>query len=190
MKSEVADAYRVKGGIFRSHVLYLKKHHKLEAVLARLSPKTAALVTTLPLASSWVEGPALDEIVEAVDALEGTAAVLEMEEAMLRLDVVPLVLPMLQGILRICGTSPATLLKRFGDITRTSVQGLDFRYEPTSERSGQMEVRYSTHKAMARCSFMTTVPALMAAVRICGIQGTVSDPVIHGPRSAVYRICW
>jgi hypothetical protein len=151
--------YRVKGWIFRGHVAYLKKHGRLDAVVARLSPAAAAAVVTLPLAGSWIDGPLLDEIVEVVDALEGTPALLAMEEAMLRLDMVAVLLPMVQGLIRIFGTSPATLYRRLGDLIRTSSQGIEFHYIETSERSGTMEVRYHTNKAMTRPSFMTTVPA-------------------------------
>jgi hypothetical protein len=182
--------YRVKGWIFRAHIAYLKRHGKLDAVVARLSQAAAGAVVSLPLAGSWIEGPLLDEIVEGVDALEGSPGVLAMEEAMLRIEMVQVLLPMVQGVMRIFGASPASLFKRFGDLVRTSSHGIEFQYVETSERSGTMEVRYHTDKTMTRPSFMTTVPALHAILRFCGTSGTVSDPEIRAPQFAQYHISW
>src|SRR5262249_38761482 len=128
MSGRGASSYRVKGSTFRAHVKHLDKVKKLGPVLDRLSPQAAQAVTTLPLPTSWLDASLLDEIIEKVAEVYGIDRVLEMERELLKGEVLPFVFPMLSGVMRVLGTSPATLFGKFHELTRTMVQGIEFTY--------------------------------------------------------------
>jgi hypothetical protein len=148
------------------------------------------VVRNPPLPGTWIDAWPLFEMVEVIYALEGREGVLQMQRELLRLDVVPLLLPMLSGILRLFGTSPATLYKRFGDVIKTTMEGIRFQYTATSERSGTMEIEYDTDRTIPECAFLTVVAAMETVQRLCGVPGSVSDPEIRGPRRATYQLAW
>src|SRR5437773_6152040 len=98
-----SEAYRVKGATFRAYVKVLKEEGKLAAVVARLSPDAAAAVRDLPLAGSWVDALWLVEIVEAIEALQGRNAALELGRQALTREMLPFFFPMIKAVMRIMG---------------------------------------------------------------------------------------
>src|SRR5262245_19293469 len=105
----MSKGYRVKGNTFRAYVKYVAENGMLDDVSRQLSPESVALLHTLPLPGSWVDGVALDEIVEAVYELKGGTAVIQMTRAVIDREMLPFFIPALRAIMRVLGTSPATL---------------------------------------------------------------------------------
>src|SRR5262249_52061067 len=104
--------------------------------------------------------------------------------------VLPFFAPVLKSILRVLGTSPSFLFARYNAVLRNHIEGLDFDYTPTSERSGTMIARYHTTKTVPLCNFIASVPALETILVVCGTPGQVSKPEVTGPQSAKYKISW
>src|SRR5262245_53407468 len=130
------SAFRVKGTVFRGHLRHLKDVGRLEPVLTLLSPEAAALVRDQPLPGSWVDAHPLEEVLRVVDQLYGIPAVWEMQRDVLEHDMLPFYFPMVQGIIRVLGTSPEVLFKNYQNLIRMNVRGMDFRYERFSDNEG------------------------------------------------------
>ena len=186
----MGDAYRIKGNTFRAHVAYLKENGLCDAVLARLSPEAAALVVQPPLPASWVSGALLDEICVAVHALKGKETLLQMERAVIWGPLTKMFIPILQGLFRVLGASPGALAARFQDVVKRHVEGMEFRYEPVSENSGTMTIRFATDRPVPAAAFTACYASMENIFLVCGVKGTVIGPEMVGPQSARFRMSW
>jgi hypothetical protein len=182
--------YLVKGSAVRAYVKELEELKKLDAVLARVSPEAAALVHDLPMPSSWVDAHRLGELVEALCVLDGRHAALELGRAAIDKQLSPLLMPMLTGILRVIGVSPATVFMRYESIVQTTVRGTEYRYQATSPRSGYMDVRYDTERTLPWAVLAQNVAGFESIFKACGANGTVGDFEIVGPHAARFPLSW
>jgi hypothetical protein len=182
--------YLIKGGTFRAYVKQLEEGKTLEVVLRRVSPEAATLARNPPLKSSWVDAHKLTELVEAVYALQGREGVLQLGRDVVQKQMLPFFLPMLRGIMRVVGVSPAALLSRYQSILKPIVQGQEFRYEPTSPRSGIMEIRYDTDVTLHWGVFAQNIAGFECIFRVCGVEGTVDEFEILGPQQARFPLSW
>jgi hypothetical protein len=92
--------------------------------------------------------------------------------------------------MRVVGVSPASLLSRYQSILKTIVQGQQFRYEPTSPRSGIMEIRYDTDVTLHWGVFAQNVAGFEGIFRVCGVEGKVGEFEILGPQQARFPLSW
>jgi hypothetical protein len=182
--------YLVKGSAVRAYVKQLDELKKLEAVLARVSPEAAALARNLPMPSSWVDAHRLGELVEAYATLDGRDAAVDLGRAVVDKQLSPLLLPMLQGILRIIGVSPATVFTRYESIVQTTLSGTEFRYHPTSPRSGYMDVRYDTDRALSWAMVAQNIAGFESIFKACGAGGSVGQFEMLGPHAARFPLSW
>ena|SRR5438105_254370 len=189
---KLADSvdYRIKGKAFRAHLNYLRDGGRFHQVRALVSPEIAAIMDHPPLPSAWVEGKIQEAIRDGVYELEGAVGVLRMARAAIDREMLPFFFPVLRGIMRMVGTSPATLFARLEDIIRSSCQGIDFRYTALSERSGVMNVAYHHDRHINEIGLLTVVPSLETVFRVCAVAGTVGEPEILGPREARFQLHW
>jgi hypothetical protein len=182
--------YLIKGGSFRAYVKRLTEDNKLEEVLQRVSPEAQALARTPPMPSSWVDAHRLAEMVEVVYALQGREGVLRLGRDVVQRELEPFFLPMLRGIMRVVGISPASLFSRYQNILRPIVQGQDFRYEVTSPRSGTMDIRYDTTATLHWPVFAQNIAGFESIFRVCGIRGTIGELEILGPQHVRFPLSW
>ena len=182
--------YLVKGSSVRAYLTELQETKKLEALTARVSPEAAALVRDPPMPSSWVDAHRMGELVEAYSGLAGHEAALELGRAVVGKHMLPFFLPMLTGIMRVIGVSPASLFARFGTIVQTSVRGVDYRYQALSDTSGRMETGYDTNRSLTWAVFAQNVAGLEAIFRVCGAKGSVGAIEIVNPQTARYPLSW
>jgi hypothetical protein len=182
--------YRTKGLIFRAHVKWLQQEGKLETIRARLSPATARMLHDPPLASSWMESAALDEIVEQIEVLDGLEGVRRVAMMTLRDQINPMMEPMVRGIMRVIGGSPSTIYRRLGDLVRTVMRDVEYTWTPTGAKSGTLNVRYPRGHNVPMRTFISAIAGLEKALVLCGTKGTVADPVRRSTNSADFNIDW
>ena len=180
---------RVKANTFRSYIRILTAEGKLEAVVAHVPDDTAALIRTPPLPGSWMDGRHMHDVVVAVDAVGGLAAVRELSRKGTA-DARKPYMSIVETVLKLFGTSPATLFKRMNKLVDSFLEGVDFRYTPLGERSGVMEVEWQTDYEMPTCEFVGLMPTFQTLLEACGTKGVVGMPERMGPSKARYRIQW
>ena len=182
--------FEVKAASLRAHVKWLAREKKLEAVLARVPPAVAELARNPPLASTWIDSLQIEPIMNALQELDGTQAVLRMSREELRADLIAPLRGMISGVLRLFGTSPATVYPRMNDMVKTSVRGMDFRFDRQFDRAGVMEVGYDVEREIPFCMFVSCTAALEMVLELCSVQGRVSDPERIDRATARFRISW
>jgi hypothetical protein len=183
------NGYSVKGTTLRAYLKHLKEQNKLETIRAHLSPESKEVTVAPPLPGSWVDARVLEEIVEVTFQLGGKAAVINLGRAVMH-EMLPSYVGVLQGVLKICGASPAFIFKRLNDLLRPIVHGQDYRYTAKGDRDGVMEVRYDTARAVPRSAFISSTLAAELVFLLCSVDGRVGEPEITGPRSARYSVRW
>jgi hypothetical protein len=180
---------RIKAAWLRPLISVLIEEHKLDAVKALVPPDTAALLVRPPLETTWIDFQHNVRIIEAIEKLAGTIAVRDFSRKMTDKARKPY-LRIVEGLLRMFGTSPATLFKRVDDIARGFVTNHHFKYAPINERSGMMEIFYDVDYPIPDCIFVSSMPSFETLLNMCGVKGMVYSPERLGPQRARFRIEW
>jgi hypothetical protein len=183
-------SFEVKAATLRAHVKWLLREGKLEAVMARVPPEVAELARDPPLASTWIDYQRIEPIMVALAEIEGTQAVLRMSRDELKAELTTPLRHMISGVLRLFGTSPATVYGRLNDMVKTSARGMDFQFEPQFDRAGVMTVRYDVEREIPFCMFVSCVASLEKVLELCGVHGRVGDPERVNHSTARFRINW
>jgi hypothetical protein len=180
---------RLKGTTLRAYASVLARSRRLDAVLAVVPADVAALLRSPPLAGKWVDWRVIAEVLVAVEGLEGTTGVRKFARETLDETMVTY-RPMVAGALRLFGTSPPTVFKRLNDLLRPGLEGLEYRYQPVSDRSGIMHATYAVDGEVPSSFFVAGMAVLELALELCSARGTVGLPERHGAASASYSIIW
>jgi hypothetical protein len=180
---------RVKAQWLRSYVSILVANGKRDAVIALVPSATAALLRDPPLAASWIDMRHITEITVAVEKVGGLQAVRDNGRKVVEQSRKPY-MAVMEGLLRLFGTSPATLFKRMGSLVSVFVDGISFKYTATTERSGIFEVQYAGDADVPLCVFVGHLAAYQLCLDVCGVKGAVGDPEMIGPSQARYHVHW
>jgi hypothetical protein len=180
---------RLKAATLRHHIDWLAREHRLEAILQHVSPSTAALMRDPPLPATWIDLQEIEQVLSAIEAVDGPAAVRRASRAALE-EVLPRRRILLTGLLRLFGANPATLYKRMNELVRNSIEGVEYAYSPSSEHSGVMNVQYRASHEIARALLIGQIATFEVILDVCSLRGTVGEPERHGPVRASYQIQW
>src|SRR5262249_24894044 len=142
-----------------------------------------------PLASSWIDATHIYRIIQAVETVGGLPAVREGARLVTD-DARQGYMFVVEGVLKLFGTSPATPFKRMTTLLGSFREGQDFRYSATGERSGDMVVTYASDVEIASCVFVALVPAFETLMQSCGVKGVVGTPQRLGPAQVRFQIQW
>jgi hypothetical protein len=180
---------RLKASSFRSFVRILEKQGRRDSVTAIVPPETAVLISDPPLPGSWMDLKHSLHIMQAVETIWGMSAVRDLARKGTD-DARKPYMGIVEGVLRLFGTSPATLFKRMNSLVGSFVQGVDYRYTPLSDRSGVMVLEYKACFEVPICFFVGQMPVFQTLLEACGAKGVVSEPERLSPSAASFRIEW
>lgn len=180
---------RVKGNVVRAWARCAERCGSLSRVRDRLSKETLAVLENPPLPASWTPSVPIDELFAAVYTLEGHSAALQLARMASR-ELEPTYTTMLSGLLRLLGTSPASLFRRLDSMVKQAMEGVDYRWIQTADCAGTLEVHYPVGSRVSACSFVSMIPTLEIIFRLCRVKGTISDPIVTSESSALFRLSW
>jgi hypothetical protein len=184
----------VKGYIFTDFVAALSRMRCLDELQPRLSPRCQQLIRQPPIRTDWVDAALMQEILDGLFALKGDAGVRAFGRQVTR-DGVGVLEPIVQGIFRLFGTSPATLLSRMNLLNRGVMRNSSSEYvfTSTSERSGVMEYILKNQPNTPRSTFVLLEGVLEQIVGLCRKKGEVSAAEIISDQKdgkARYQVSW
>jgi len=180
---------RIKGNILRVWARAVEKAGILPRVESRLSDETLALLKNPPLAGSWTEAAPLSELFLAVHDICGRDTALKLARSTTK-EIAPFYMSMLGSLLRLFGTSPASLFQRLHELVKQTMDGLEYRWVATGERSGTMEVIYPPGSTVNQAQFLSIIPTMEVMFDLCKVQGAISDPKPTSDRSAKFTLSW
>jgi hypothetical protein len=168
----------VKAFVLRAHINELKRCDLFDRTVAKLDLATRRLMLDPPPASTWLDACHLEHLGEVVSQLVGLRAWRKMSHDATLNNMVPVIRVVIEGFVRIFGTSPATLLTRLNTITSSSARGAIYEYEPLSNRSGVLTVRYPGRQHVALSTFYCCVGGIDTIFDLCRTAGSISEPSI------------
>ena len=185
----MSSGIQLKAMTFRSYLAILAKDNQLAAVVARVPPATAALMADPPLAGSWMDFIAMLHISEAMESIGGMAAVRDLARKGTN-DARKPYMGVVETVLKLFGTSPATLFKRMNSLVGSFIRGIDFQYIAKSERSGVMEVTFLPEYPIPMCVFVSQVPSYQTLFETCGVSGVIGQPERVSTQKARTTLQW
>lgn len=165
-----------KGAMLRGILLALDEAGLRKEVRAHVTPRTAAMMDFPPPVSAWIDPAPMEEIIDVVAVLRGPSAVRQVNRSATLLGLAPLARTLVEGFLRIFGVSPFTLFARLGQLSASSVRGIEYTWRPLSEKSGELTVRYPQREQMSWNVLVGIAGTLEAVFEVCGTVGRVSHP--------------
>lgn len=167
-----------KASMFRGYIDALRRAGLFEAVRARVSPDFARTLDHPPPSSVWIPARDTDQLILAIEAAGGLAAVRKLSRDAVLLGLVPVLRGAIEAFLRLFGATPTTLLARISQLTSTSSRGVSYEYESTGDCSAVIVARYPSRRNMPIALFVAAAGGFEAIYELCGVQGKVSDPEV------------
>jgi hypothetical protein len=159
-----------KGRIIRTFVDHLRWAGLFERVREQVPPGTQAVMDRPPERGEWSDAYHLRYMIEAVGVLEGASAVRRMSRESTTQWWLLFVRPIVQGMMRVFGGSPGTLLSRVDLLTREFSVGHKFEYSEIGQNAGRFEV----HSPMPATpmSGEAWAAACESVLDFCGVTGS------------------
>ncbi len=170
--------FDIKGTVWNGRLRALEKHCSGTEIRSLLSDATRRLMTEPPPASSWIPGAAIVELDAAIYDLRGGDILARCSRETSEVAGTTVLRTMAEGMLRLFGTSPATMFQRMGQISSTSVRGVEYDYKPTGPKSGQMTVCYRQSANLPYCVFVAVAGGMGAIFGFLHVNGVVSAPEV------------
>ncbi len=185
--------FEIKGTVWNGRLRAAAAHVPLRELRGLVSDSTRKLIDEPPPSSSWVPGQAIVELDAAIFDLRGSDVCARCSRETSEVAGTTVLRTMAEGMLRLFGTSPATIFERMGQVASTSARGVDYVYVAQGPRSGRMTVSYSRCTNVPYCVFVSISGGLSAIFGFLGIKGTVSTPdvsITPPCNSATFSLRW
>jgi len=187
------QGYSLKGSVFRGYAQALQNKSYFKQILDLVPAPTKRLLLNPPLASEALDGAHYEAVESAVVTLTGTFGVRQFAKEALPLASLPLVRGLLEGFLRLFGTSPNTILSRLPTISSVGAKGIVYEHKFVSDRECRVLIRFFARRDVKEASFHAFAGVIEALSDLLPQQVTVSEPNISpgSPRCAAeYIVKW
>jgi len=183
----------VKGAFVAAYSATLKKLGLLGDVLERASPELRDALHRPPPASAWIDYGVIVEIYAIVQALRGKNMVRRIGHEATLAGIAPFMQAFVQGLLRLFGVSPATLLANMHRLSSQTTRGGTFVWTPTSKLSGVMTMEVPRLRGINPALWHASAGGLEVVFDACGVDGTIQEPVVKEDDSGTtveFRVSW
>jgi hypothetical protein len=185
----IAPHMRLKGATLRAYIDTLVKLKRRDDVMARVPPETAQIIAAPPLSGSWVDFMHIVHITSAMEQLTGTTGVRDFAHRAID-EAKGFHIKMLEGLMRLFGTSPATLFKRMNELVKSAIENIEYSYVPTSSHSGEMTVQYHLEAELPMSMYIGGTQVMQTIFESCGVNGVIGNPERRGHNRVTYRLQW
>ena len=182
----------LKGSKVRGYVLALRSAGILDEVAAQVSPATRELLNNPPPSSQWVDMSVPVEVLEAVSRIKGLPFLRKIGKDSSVLGSMAIIRTFVDSMLRLFGTTPATIYSRMPKFAEAFVRGIEFNYTSLSDRSGTITVSVKSNARVPMSYWYTMAGSLETTYDSCGVAGVVGDPVIRAGKANVvdFALSW
>ncbi len=183
----------VKGSIIRPLIAVIAGRGLLDAVAARVSPETRAILEEPPLFTAWIDARNGIEIYQAVLEIAGADQLRAISRESIARGIMPLLRSTIERVLAVFGVSPASLFARLDRAAGGTSRGMLYRYVPIDDTSGDFDLEIPAMTDVPLGPFVSTGGALELIFELCRVRGTLSEPrmVPNGRNNRMrYRVSW
>jgi hypothetical protein len=164
--------FEVKASILRGIVSALKASGKLAVVQARLDPATRAMTERPPVSSAWVSGPMVAALQVAIVEALGPAEAQAIGAESITIETGPLMRTMTEGIVRLFGATPDSLLSRLSMFESLTLRNIKQQWTQTAEHRGYVSIRYVRCRQVPDALPIMSAGMLEPIFGICRTEGT------------------
>jgi hypothetical protein len=165
--------YEVKASTLRAYMAQIAKLGVLPEVMAKVHADTRRSMEAPPLPSVWIDGLVIEDMISALESLRGIEAVRTVTREGHGAVGLPILKPIVTGLLRVFGGSPNTLFSRWPDITKTALRGVTFQWVLDTPTSGRLTVTFP-RKNVPRSAYVGMESGCWLVLDLCGAKGTVA----------------
>lgn len=119
----------------------LKELKQFEAVVSKSEPNVARMMRS-PNTQPWWGSTEAFALTHTIAAVGGTALVQRVGELAVSESMSHVIRPVIALIGAVFGPSPATLISRFGQLSKAAINNVAFVWKATSDTSGELTITY------------------------------------------------
>lgn len=169
-----------KGSLIRGYAKWLKDNGYYNRVLARASAPAIARLIDPPFVTDWVSSSEQFAVLDAVYAVGSDDLLRTMVRGSAQAGVLKLLEPLIQGVVRVFGRTPAAVIARLPSIRKNIVRGVDFHITHTGDQSALVEAiserdPLSTHSALAWAASIESMCMTLGFNSVSSVHETSSD---------------
>jgi hypothetical protein len=153
-----------------------------------VTAETRTLMRDLPLQTVWLDGIVIEDLINAVESVRGMEAV-RIVTRKGQMAIVPVLRPIIGGLLRLFGASPATLFSRLHQFSSNHTRGPELTWKPESDHAGELHVTFPHRKNASRNMFVGFESGMHNIFELCDKEGTVEEARILGA-TGIIRAHW
>jgi hypothetical protein len=131
---------QIIASVVLAYLQEVEKRGLLERVRADAGPDLRQVLAKRPLAVTWLDAAAMEQLAETVLKQAGEKALSAISLDAMKRSVGPLFGTVARTSIAILGATPHGLFRRYSDGTGLSVRGFSFAYDRASETSGTMRI--------------------------------------------------
>lgn len=184
--------YQLKGYIVANYVQALHRAGLHEQAVRRASDRAKSVLLTPPVASSWADGGAYIDLLNAVYALAGKEKYVQIMQDANR-GSLSLLQPVIGGALRVFGISPLVVFKRIQMLNDAAMRGVVAQCKETSNNSCVVEYSYPSERDVGEALWTAVHLAMGDLLALSGARGQVEPPVVQRDGTnnrATFTIRW
>lgn len=176
--------WEIKAAALHGTIETLRSKGLFDKVRAKVSPSTRAMLDEPPLRTAWVRCADLAEIDTAVLELKGPVFLRAFSRDAAMVGAVPAFMSLIQGMLRLFGASPSSLLERITPLLTNQTHNIAHSYDRVSERHGRFTTRYEGSEHVPDAMLVAFSGVLEIIFELCSVRatGSVSEPSVQRAR--------
>jgi hypothetical protein len=162
----------------RGYSVALRSLGLYDEVVRRLPAPLRETLETPPPASVWVDFDVCLQVMKVVMQLRGVSGVRRFGHDSVLAGVAPFMQSFIQGLLRLFGVSPVTILNHMGKIAGQTTRGGEYSYQATSERAGVLTMTVPGARDLDASVWHSSAGGFLIVFEVCGVEGDVGEPEV------------
>ena len=164
-------SFQVRGSVFRAYLKFLEAAGMSAAVREGVPARTQAAMDKPPFVLAWVSSDQIEDLYGAVQAISGIDGVRRLTHEATRSQVGPLLRPLIQGAMKLVGTTPSSVFSELNSIAAPALNGIRFTWTPSTESSGELLVQHSAPSS--EIVYHAWAGTLSYVWDVCEVEGAI-----------------
>lgn len=186
-----AEKFKSKASAWAGLMSALKAKGFYDRVLVEVPDEVAALMKHPPTGGAWMPAVAFSYVFVALRGTIDDARMLDLANASILRGPMRAMKPMVEGMLRLFGTSPLAFFRRLPKIMAQQLQGVTFELVEEQETEVVVEIRYHFVSGLPREAFVYWDGVQRGTFDICGVTPKQCSMTVDPDASAArYHYRW
>jgi hypothetical protein len=171
----------LKGVLVRQFRGWVVERGLLDRTRSKLPSEFADALDSDVFVTDWIDFRVMGAIIYGLESVTSPQTVFDAMRAVSRTGTVPRIQPILDGIVRLFGLSPAALFSRMNLINRATTRGIETAWSPRGEREGVISMTFdgpvdppSPWGLYSSAALNAWAGTAQTVFDVCDVRGTVT----------------